>query len=730
MCGAMTALPPGAGAADAPYGIASEADYAAAFDRESQGVFSRALAAADPGTAIASYRAIVRAFSKIEDALYEAHSPHANHMPAWYAQRLAEMGFGQLQDASFLIGELSSGDFDRVVHGYWLAGLGHLPLLAGDLPDPLSPQPTPLWQKMVAVARGDAEDRYWISLAIAEARMLSHSQWDTQRTKMASSYESVRERIGRNADFLGPRIVRVLGVADLDPRIAHPRIGYAAEAARRRVREHEIARLGPDAAYRKIRDELANMETGGFESKRFVALMREDLPFLHTRFGAPPDARSLLETLRVLCRGPGQNRMSLWSAADAVAKLYEPAIAARTAAEQPAPLPGAREIVAMGDGASGWLTRTLEDEDRPEGILHVFAEDAIPQVVAEHPPADAVAFRQTIRDAYYAVGYPPALRDAYLRALESLGPEESAHAAASRQALAALRESFARAGDAAAFGAAFDDFRRASGAGRVPARDVDPGFLEAFATSAIRVLEAEQRATREAERRAEAARAAGVAAAAAIEQAEAAVAEANRAIRDANERAPELETSQQQAMEARNAAVEELNRAVERANAAGRGPDAEAARAEARRLERELGARIERHEGEFHAAGRALEEMEERAAGEIARARREQARAEAEARREDEALEQERRARTDAEKSRARFDEVLHRLIAGLGFAGVEGDPAAVGDTGADPNVRLAGLARMLASDAGEAARDAALREEQSGDARLGKLAALVLQNH
>lgn len=707
--------------------IGSEADYAGALERESGGVFRGLLAKRDPAAAIEAYPKLFAAYVSIEDTLFDAYSPHANRFPAWYAQRLVEMGLGELGEAqvAFFENELESGNFDRVVHAYYVLSRNELPLVRAEAP-------TPLWKKMISVARNDPENRYWISLALAESKMLPARVYDRLHTRMATGTESVRERFSPNADGLGARIVRVLGIGDGDPRVAHLRIRYALDAAEQRVRDHQLIALGADGAYRSIVGELDAMEKGteegGFESRRFLALMQNDLPLLLETFGPPPDPGALVETLAVLCRGPGSNRMLLWAAADSLKAAYAPWLAA---AEKPPPepLPSAETIFAGSDDAEKALDAILRDATRPERVVHLFESDAIPRVVAKQPPRDPRGLRGAIRDAYYRLGYPPAHRAAYQRALDSLGPEELAHDEATRAELEALARRFSGARTAEAFGRVFDEYRQDRSAGRVPSRDVEGSFVSAFSAAAVRILESESEKIAAASRRAEEAREARRQASAAIEEAEAAVVDANRLIRVANEAVAREEVRQGAALEARNDAVSRLNEAVERANAArvaGK-QELEAARAEARRLERELSDLIASREAEVAEAGAALEAAEQSAVDQLNRARREQARARARAETENESVEAERAAVTEAERSRSRFSEVLGRLVAGLGFVGIRGDPEAIGDAGQAASVRLASVAMLLESDVeipGEVAD--AVERERGGGSSLGRLAALA----
>jgi len=705
-------------------GIESEADYAAALDRASGGAFSTGLEKREAAAALDAYPKLVAAYTSIEDALFDAYSPQANHFPAWYAERLVEMGLGELSDdttGAFFETELSSGDFDRVVHAYYLLSRSHISLLAGQ-------GPTPVWTRMIAVAKGDPENRYWISLALAESRMLPSDLYDRLHTKMVNRTESVRERIGRNAAFLGPRIARVLGLGDGDLRVSHVRVRYAQEAAKARVRNHQLRSLGATAAYQSVRDELEAMDKGAFVSRRFLALMKNDLHLLLETFGLPEDPESLLETLRVLCRGMGSNRMVLWTAADSVIAAYEPLMAA-VAPPPPDPLPDATTILSQGTGAVHALETILGSVEHPDHILHLFQADVIPSVVAKQPPEDPVSLRRAIRDAYYKLGYPPAYRPAYQRALDSLGPEELAHDEASREKLAALAEIFAEVQTADAFGDAFDGYRQASAEGRLPSRDSDGSFAAAFGGAAVRVLETEVSKVRAASRRAEVAREAQQQASAKIEQAEAVVVDANRLIRLANQAVTREEERQRAALDTRNDIVSQLNVAVERANAARRAGTAEhaAARAEARRVEHELNDLLAASEKQYREASDAAEAAEQSAVDEVNRARREQARAKAEASRENESVEAERAAETEAQRSRSRFAEVLGRLIAGLGFVGIHGDPNAIGDLDQDANVRLASLALLLESkDAISKSIADAVERESRGASSLSKLATLA----
>ncbi len=714
---ALMMAQPAAAAVDSFARIASEiqsnADYARAFDRQTDGRFSMLVEKGDASLSLQHYADVVATFAAIEDALYDAHSPHANTLPEWYARRLTDLGLDALASNSldFLLGELESGDFDRVVHAYYLASRSRLQLVTGE-------RPTPLWTTMRNVAMTDPQDRYWISLALAEAKPLSSDVYDRLHTKMASRTESVRERIGKNADWLGARIPRVLGIDEADEKVAHLRIRYAKEAARKRVREHELVSMGGPAAYRVVREDLSEMETGEFESRRFLAAMRDDLPLLLERFGLPDDHDSLIETLRFLCRGRGANRLTLWDAAHDLARAYEKKIAAAPKAPPPPAPPDVREIVAMGDGAHAYLESTLRDDSDSEGARRLFEEDVISAVVAHRPPEDPTSLRRAIRDAYHTLGYAPELRRAYQRALDGLGLEESPHAATSRERLEALGGDFERARNSASFDRAFAAYRQASAEGQVPRRDVDPAFVQAFATAAVRLLGAEASRGAAAKRRIEDASRTRVQTGLEIEAAEAAIVDANRQIRSSNEALASSEERQQAAISARNEAVRQLNEAVERAEATRRraGADFEAARAAARKLETELNSLIRTKEAEAREAGRAAEVAEQRAVDQLNRARREEARAKSAAIRENEATETEREADTALHRSEEKFAEVLGRLIAGLDFVGIAGDPTSVGDPARDEATRLAGVALLLEAErALDASTAEALSKERDG---------------
>jgi hypothetical protein len=94
---------------------------------------------------------------------------------------------------------------------------------------------------------------------------------------------------------------------------------------------------------------------------------------------------------------------------------------------------------------------------------------------------------------------------------------------------------------------------------------------------------------------------------------------------------------------------------------------------------------------------------------------------------ENEAVEAERAAETETHRNRSRFAEVLGRLIAGLGFMGIHGDPAAIGDAGRDVSVRLASVAVLLeTADAIPASIAPAIEREHDGGSSLSKLATLA----
>lgn len=634
-------------------------DYAHAFDRETNGVFSRLVAHGDAADTLSHYASLVAAWGKIEDAFYEAYSPHANTLPGWYAEQLAAMGLADLDRGTpgaeaLLRRELASGDFDRVVHAFYVVSVSRLPLVEGETP-------TPLWTTMIDVARGDAANRYWISLALAESKRLPPWDYERMHTKMASPTESVRERIGSNARALGPRLPRVLGVGRDDVNVSHQPIVDALAAAEARVQEHELLALGGPAAYAAVRDELARLETGTFDSRRFLALMTEDLPLLLEHFGLPDDPEAMLETLRVLCRGRGSNRMLLWDAADDLARRYQTLLAARRPAPQ---------------------------------------KEALPDT-AEAPPVP-----------------------------DTPGPEESPHAAASRATLADIEQELAAVENAEGFERAFGRYRQASADGLVPRRGLTPGFVTELAGAATRVLGAEAARADVLAARVDEARRVRDQASREIEAAEAEVARANGAIREANAALAAAEETQKAELAARNDAVASLNALAERAEAARRigSADLEAAAAAAAKREAELDPEIQRHEAAYRVAAAEAAAAEQRAADELDRARREQARARAAVDRENEAGEGLRRAETELQQSRALFREIGGRLVAGLGFAGVRGDPEAVGDPARSRDERLAGLAGLLQSDGvlDEDQAAAVERERGGDDPTIAAVAALV----
>ncbi len=644
-------------AGSAPDPDREASDFARAFDRETNGVFSRLVAHGDAADTLSHYASLVAAWVKIEDAFYEAYSPHANTLPGWYAEQLVAMGLADLDRGTpgaeeLLRRELESGDFDRVVHAFYVVSVSRLPLVQGETP-------TPLWTTMIDVARGDAGNRYWISLALAESKRLPPYAYERMHTRMASPTESVRERIGRNARALGPRLPRVLGVGRNDVNVSHQLIVDALVAAAARVHEHELLALGGPAAYAAVRDELARLETGTFDSRRFLALMNEDLPLLLEHFGLPDDPEAMLETLRMLCRGRGSNRMLLWDAADDLARRYQPLLAARQPAPQKEALPDAAEV----------------------------------------PPV-----------------------------LDATGPEESPHAVASRAALAAIEEELAAVEHAEGFERAFGRYRQASADGLVPRRGLTPGFVTELAGAATRVLGAEAARADVLAARVNDATSVRDQASREIEAAEAEVARANDAVREANAALAAAEEKQKAELAARNDAVASLNALIERAEAARRSGSADLEAAAAAKREAELDPEIQRHEAAYRVAAAEAAAAEQRAADELDRARREQARARAAVDRENEAGEALRRAETELQQSRALFREIGRRLVAGLGFAGVRGDPEAVGDPARSRDERLAGLALLLQSGGALDADTAAAveRERDGGDPTIAAVAALV----
>jgi hypothetical protein len=439
----------------------------------------------------------------------------------------------------------------------------------------------------------------------------------------------------------------------------------------------------------------------------------------------------MLETIRFLCRGRGSNRMSLWAAADALGRRYDEAMAAAPEPPEEKPLPGAREILAMGDGAVAYIETTLANTADPDGIRHLFETDALRAVIAQRPPDDPAPLRRQIRNAYHALDYPPGLRPAYQHALDALGPEESVHGAASREKLDALRLDFEKVRNASGFDRVFATYRQASSNGLVPSDGADPAFATAFSDAAVRVLDAEAGRANAAANRAAEARSTTEDAGMQIEAAEAAIVDANARIREANEALETEEARQQAVIASYNEAVEQLNAAIEQANSAGRagGEAAAAARANARQIERKLNATIVASEQEARAAGEAAEDAERRAATELSRARREEARAKEQAARENDAGEVGRKAETDLQQSEARFAALLGRLIAGLGFVGIHPDPSAIRDEDRDSIERVAAFAMLLeSSEVQDATTTEALEQtRKTDDLRLRSLATLAL---
>jgi hypothetical protein len=72
---------------------------------------------------------------------------------------------------------------------------------------------------------------------------------------------------------------------------------------------------------------------------------------------------------------------------------------------------------------------------------------------------------------------------------------------------------------------------------------------------------------------------------------------------------------------------------------------------------------------------------------------------------------------------------VLGRLIAGLSFVGIHGDPETIGEPDQDESVRLASVALLLESQKAIPAQLAkALARERGGDSALAKLATLAAE--
>lgn len=745
--------PPGSAASQ----IHSQADYAGAFDAATKGRFSQLIAAPDTATAIDSYDLLSAAYLEILDELYARSSPHANRLPAWYATKLLEIGLGALGDADgsgvgYFKRELSRGDFDRAVHAYYILSANDLALTEAGVP-------TALWRAMVNAARGDPRNRYWISLRLAEARLLSAGQFDRIRTKKVSRVESVREYVGKNANWLGARIHRVLGLSENlleDPQVAHLRIRYAKEAARDRVRKHELLLKGPAGAYEGILAELREFGIADLDSKRFVQIMQKDLVYILDAYGPPKNPGGLLRELEALCRGKGQNRSSLWAHADRLSELYAANLSATgltatgpTATGhrnvRPGPvLPTVDEILAQGTDAYAFTVRALQDFQNRPLVQHILDAGVIAALIERFPRDDVSDLRAAIRDAFHQLGYPQGLRAGYRDALAALGPAETT-VGPSPATLEGLAAEVAAIRSLRDFDRAFASLR-AIGAHSALEGTTSSGLATTFLESTLAVLGQEAEWRNASMSRSRRVRAERVAAAEKIATAETATVRANLQIRSANRDLSDAETRQTAAIRTRNEAVGRLNESVSQVDAARLAwrratPGGEPAAAARRRLDEreaahealatELDELVHSMEKEAAAAQAAADAAEQRGRAALLEARRGQATARAAALQENSAFEREQSAETVLARSELRIASLLSRLVVGLDLLGLRADESDLGAPAAERAQRLlAAVLLMERAYRGQeigAARPALLQAESSGDPQLEMLSRLAL---
>ena len=197
-----------AGAAAAPaLERESDAAFVQALDAETNGHFSELRQARDSSRTLAHYDELVDAYVRVADALYDDYAHASSRFPGWWTDQLVHLGLGSLADddssqVDFFRAQLASEDFDRVVHAYYVLSLNRRAL------EKTGVGVQALRGELVRRARADAKHRFWISLWLAESRLLDDPL--RQRTELVTRVETVREYVGKNARELGPLIHRVL----------------------------------------------------------------------------------------------------------------------------------------------------------------------------------------------------------------------------------------------------------------------------------------------------------------------------------------------------------------------------------------------------------------------------------------------------------------------------------------------------------------------------------------
>ncbi len=717
----------------AAWNIDGEADYARILDQESEGVFSKLLAARDPATTIAGYRSVIGAYTDIVETLYTGYSPHADTLPAWYKEQLAKFGLNHLgsvdkKPARFFRKELKSRKMDRVIHAFYILSINRY-----DLVDE-SGKPTQLRKEMLGAARKDKQGRYWISLYLAERRLLPDDfEFERYRTENVTEFESLRMHVGLNAKALGPRIYRVidLPIKLNDQRISHFHISEAKRSTRDRIREHWLLADGREAAYERMTTELQGMRTGSFSSSRFQELLDKDLNYLYDAYGLPPNPRSMLRLLDRIYETKGQQRMMMRVALNTINDKYQLVMRRQKEKKKQAiarkPLIDIDSIVKMGpDKSYAFLEKALTNEKNLRLINHLIENEAVPAVAARYKPKTPRDIERALLRGYQLIGHPTALRAKYFDAmaqLASLDPQRQIKQPPPRDAFVNLIDLFNQVTSAREFGHAFTALQTAE-MSFIVRRDANPNpeLVASFIRGAVVAIRHQANIRSAAREEVTTSRDNRERVSQQIKDAEADIQAANLRIRQANLEAKQAEARARAAIEERNQIVEKINQKIlnvkqvqheNEVDRATRRPDGMsinkretevlnqrelAAREELSDTERRLLPVIAQKEEQSARAEAEADAAQERASRGLLEAQSAERRARASIVHENAAFEVETRAMGREEASLERILDILKKVVVGFDFMGIAPNPALVGQLEVDLNQRLAGLAMLSES--------------------------------
>jgi hypothetical protein len=717
----------------AAWKIESEADYPRVLDEVSQGTFGELTAARDLQRTLTGYKTLIAAYTEIVDTLFDAYSPHANTFPGWYRDQLKTLMLQRLGDvkkkpARFFRRELQQDDMDRVIHAFHILSLNRYNVIDFNM------EPTTLGKEFVKAARSDEQGRFWISLHLAERRLLSDElEWQSFRTKEAFEYESIHMHVGMNAKTLGPRIYRVIDLpTDVnDRRVSHFHIGAAKEAAVDRIRKHALFAAGREGSYAEITQELQGMRTGNYSTVRFLEILNKDLLYLYDAFGLPPNPRSMIRLLDRIYETKGQQRMMMRMSLNNVTGKYKMVMRARAEKRKQEiaakPLITVDAILRKGaTDAYAFLEKALTDEKKLRLVTHLIEEDAVPRVVERFPPDHPRDIEKALRRGYQLIGHPAALRGKYFDAMAlvvSFDSERFVKQPPPREAFTALIDGFNAVQNVRDFGRAFTSLQNAE-MSFVVRRDANPNpeLVESFIGAAVTAIRQESGERGETQKDLDRARTKLAEIDGEIRAAEDDIHAANARIKLANQEAAQAEERANATIAERNQAVEEINQKVldvervqheNEVDRSTRRPDGSAiSQRELKQHEqRELAARAELQKTE----DRLLPYMEakqeqttreeaeadaavERAARELLVAQSAERRGRASIVRENAAFEEESGALGGDQASLDRILDVLNKVIVGFDFMGITPDLVQLGDANAGLNVRLAGLAVLAES--------------------------------